>query len=222
MFSWIGRFLSSSLGKKSAMAVSGLALVGFLVVHLAGNLTLFGDDTAFEQYAQKLHDLGPILLLMEAGLLLLFVVHINFAVRTIFENMRARESRYAVPNDHGGRTIGSSTMKITGVVILVFLVVHLWDFRFDGDFKGRFEDGLGGLGAAHDVRNTIGGLGHAAFYLVCIAALLLHLSHAVKSALQTLGIRHPRWTPILERAAVALGWALGLGFASIVVYSAVA
>lgn len=215
MLTWIGRFLSSSIGKKTTMALTGLLLVGFLIAHLAGNLLLYKDAEAFEAYAAKLHDLGPFLYVLEFGLLALFVGHIAMAIRTIVDNRRARHSKYAVQADRGGKTLASATMPLTGTIVLLFLVWHLIDFRFDGGFKGLFADGGDGAGAADIVWSTLAGTAHIAVYLLGIAALTLHLTHAIQSAIQTLGLRHPKWTPIVERAGIALAVILGLGFASI-------
>lgn len=215
MFTWIGRFLTSSIGKKTTMALTGLLLVGFLVAHLAGNLLLYKDPDAFDAYAQGLHDLGPLLIVMELGLLGLFVGHIGMAVRTILENRKARHSKYAVPADRGGKTLASATMPLTGTIVLLFLLVHLWDFRFDGGFKALFSGENRGAGAADSVWETLGGSAHVAIYLLGIAALTLHLSHAIQSALQSLGLRHSKWTPIVERGGLVLAVVLGLGFASI-------
>ena len=215
MFTWIGRFLTSSIGKKTTMALTGLLLVGFLIAHLAGNLLLYKDAEAFEAYAKKLHDLGPLLYVLEFGLLALFVGHIAMAVRTIVENRKARHSKYAVQADRGGKTLASATMPLTGTIVLLFLFWHLIDFRFDGGFKGLFADGGDGAGAADIVWDTLGGTAHMAVYLLGIAALTLHLTHAIQSAVQSLGLRHPKWTPIVERGGLVLAVLIGLGFASI-------
>ncbi|MFT5058595.1 MAG: succinate dehydrogenase / fumarate reductase cytochrome b subunit, partial [Planctomycetota bacterium] len=80
MLTWLRRVLSSSIGKKTGMALSGLALVGFLIVHLLGNLSILDSDSAFNAYAQKLEDLGPLLVVAEIGLLALFLFHITLAL----------------------------------------------------------------------------------------------------------------------------------------------
>lgn len=211
MVTWLPRFLRSSVGKKASMAITGLLLVGFLVGHLGGNLLLYKPDggQAFDAYAHKLHSLGPLLYAAEIGLIALFGVHIAFALWTTIENRRARRSRYAVPTDHGERTLASSSMPITGLIVLLFLIVHLWHFRLDG----RFQDDPSGV-----VRATLASPFAAVIYIVGVVALTLHLTHAIASALQTLGLNHPRWNPLLRRGGVALGIALGLGFLSIPIY----
>jgi succinate dehydrogenase cytochrome b subunit len=199
-------FLRSSIGEKSLMALTGLALVGFLIVHLAGNLTLFADEegAAFDRYAKGLED-SPLLLVAELGLALLFLAHIALALRTSFENREARSERYAIRTSLGKRTLASSSMLVTGVVILVFLVIHLLDFRL----RERAPDGL----AAMVVRRLSTPLG-AGIYLLGVAAVGLHLSHAVRSALQSLGLNHSRYNLLMTRGGLALALILFAGFAS--------
>lgn len=221
MLSWIGRYLNSSIGKKTNMAISGLLLVGFLIAHLSGNLLLTaGDEGAkFDGYAQKLHDLGPLLYVAEMILLGLFVVHIGFGLRATWENRRARPGKYAVNASHGERTFASSTMAITGLIVLVFMVLHLIDFRFDSDFKGLFKGDNHGIGAADFVLAELAEPVHAVIYLVGVLALTIHLSHAIQSAFQTLGLRHPNLFGPLRVAALGLTIVLGLGFAALPIFA---
>ena len=109
MPSWLARFLSSSLGKKSLMALTGLALIGFLILHLAGNLSLYADDdgTAFNAYAQELESFGPLLWVAEAGLLALFVVHIGLALKVSREGREARGIGYRVRANMGKKTVSA-------------------------------------------------------------------------------------------------------------------
>ncbi len=212
MLSWLGRFLSSSIGKKTVMAVTGLCLVGFLVAHLAGNLTLYvGGEEGLNAYSQKLEDLGPLLIAAEIGLALLFVVHIALALKLSRENAAAREEPYRRRGSLGQKTAGSATMLITGLIVGVFLVIHLIDFRIP-KLTGELED----LGAAVTARlSSPAGI---AIYLVGVTALGLHLSHAVQSALQTLGAGNAKYTPILRRLGLLLAVVLFLGFASFPIY----
>lgn len=212
---WLTRFLRSSIGKKISMALTGLLLVGFLVSHLLGNLTLFADDTGqrFADYAAGLRSFGPLLWVAELVLLALFLAHIGFAVQVTLDNRRARPQRYAVNASRGSKTLASSTMWLSGAVVLLFVIVHLVNFRFDGAFPES---------PAPLVKRTLSSPLVASVYLVGIAALTLHLSHAIQSALQTLGLNHPRWNPLRRRLSVALALVLGLGFAAFPIYALIA
>lgn len=206
MPSWFGRFLSSSIGGKTTMALSGLALVGFLIVHLAGNLTLWsGGDEAFNAYAEKLESTGPLLTLAEVGLLLLFALHIGLALRLARENRAARDVPYRVRASAGRRTVASSTMLVSGLAVGVFLVIHLTDLRIPR-LTGRIED------LAQAVRARLASPVGAGIYALGVVALGLHLSHAIPSALHTLGLAHPRWTPLVRGVAWTTAGLLALGF----------
>jgi len=211
--SWLRKTLTSSLGRKYLMAATGLLLVGFLAVHLAGNLLLYSGKTSadFDAYAAKL-DANPLLPVAEIGLALLFVAHIGLALRVNLENREARSHGYAVRASLGKRTIASASMLLTGLLILLFLLVHLYDFRVGKLFQ---ESGtsLGGL-----VRRRLTTPLGAGVYLLGVGALALHLRHAFRSAFQTLGVNHPHLNPLLERASWAVAILFGLGFASFPAY----
>jgi succinate dehydrogenase / fumarate reductase cytochrome b subunit len=186
------------------MAISGLLLVGFLCAHRAGNLLLFidQDGSAFNAYAEALSS-NPLLPAAELVLATLFIAHIALGLKVSSQNRDARKVRYRVSTNHGGRTAGSATMLVTGVLILVFLVIHLLDFRLDDSTHGDM---------AAAVRNRLGSGSGAWTYGIGVAALGLHLSHAFASAFQTLGLNHPKYDNTIQLAGKGIGVVLGLGF----------
>ncbi len=212
--SWLDRFLHSSIGRKFLVSMTGLLLIGFLVVHLAGNLTLFADSTGetFTKYEHSL-DSNPLLPIAELVLLAIFVVHIGLAVRVSLANREARRHGYAVRTSLGQRTFASGTMVVTGLAVLAFLVVHLIDFRVPKLFGNA---SVANMASAVKLRmaSPIG----AIVYLVGIGALGLHLSHGFKSAFQTLGVNHPRYRPWIERLGILLAVLLFLGYALFPIY----
>lgn len=205
MKNWLGRFLSSSLGRKYVMAATGLSLVLFLVAHLAGNATLFLGDDAFNAYAHALES-NPLLPLAEAGLAGLFLVHVAFAVLLIVKNRAARLDKYRSELGKGGKTIASATMAVTGPLVLVFLLVHLYDFRITKIFA---DDGYD---LAVAVRERLASPLGATVYLAGLLALGLHLWHGFQSAFQTFGVGHPRWRRFVLWTGRAVALALMLGF----------
>jgi succinate dehydrogenase / fumarate reductase, cytochrome b subunit len=205
------RWFTSSIGRKGLMAVTGLLLVGFLFGHLAGNLTLFSDDdgAAFGGYAQALHDLGPLLWVAEIGLLALFLLHIALGLQVSLANREARRAAYRHRANHGGRTVGSGTMPITGILVGIFLVIHLIDFRFavetPADLAGMVRTRLS---------QTLGAL----IYIGGTIALGIHLSHGFASAFQTLGVNHPKYNNAIRVAGYIVTAILTLGFLSFPLY----
>jgi len=209
MLSWLRRTLESSIGKKMLMALTGLGLIGFLLGHLAGNLTLFADADghAFTAYATALNS-NPALPVIEIGLTLLFLAHIVLALKVSRENREARGKGYTLRNDHGARTPGSRSMLITGILVLLFIIVHLVDFRLQ---KPPIEemDTLAGM-----VKTRLGGTLGFLIYLGAMVPLTLHLSHAFQSALQTLGLNHPKYNGLFKVISIVLALVIGLGFAT--------
>src|SRR5688572_27486845 len=125
----------TSILKKVAMAITGLGLFVFVVMHLAGNLLIFVSPEAFNGYSAKLHDLGPLLWVTEAGLLLFFVVHAASGIRVAIENRRARQRGYEVKKTAGEATLASRSMVPGGIILAIFLVLHIRMFKF-GDIEG--------------------------------------------------------------------------------------
>lgn len=211
----IAKNLSSSIGKKLIMALSGLLLIAFLIAHLLGNLTLFADPDggAFNAYAEKLRDMGPLLIVAELGLVALFGVHIAMALRVSMENREARKQGYVIRSNRGRKTLGSSSMLITGIAVFAFLLIHLKDFRFAHWFGGDFEADPAGL-----VKETLATPVHALLYVAALAFLTIHLTHAFQSALQTLGVNHPRLVGPIRMIGLVLALVLGIGFATMPLY----
>ncbi len=206
------QFLESSIGKKITVALAGLLLSFFLITHLAGNLFLFFGAKAFDGYAGML-ERNPLIPAAEVGLLALFLIHIALALRARLINAAARPVGYAAYEGKGARTLGSRTIAVSGLLILAFLIIHLKSFRFI-PHETREND------LYRVVAETLRQPLYAAFYVVAMLGLGLHLSHGVQSALQTLGVNHPRYTPALKVLGLAFALLIALGFASIPVYFA--
>jgi len=200
---WFPAALGSSVGKKLMMALTGLAFLGFLAAHLAGNLMIYGGKAAFNGYAEKLQSLGPLLNLFRAGLITFALVHILTGLYLFLQNRKARSVSYTVYASAGGRTLSSRTMPYTGVLILAFLIFHLFQFTF-----------------VDKTATTIFDIVTAAFnrpaYMLLYAALMIvvafHVRHGFWSAVQSLGANHPKYMPAVRALSVAAGVVVALGF----------
>jgi succinate dehydrogenase / fumarate reductase cytochrome b subunit len=184
------------------MAVSGTMLSLFLLVHGAGNSTLFFGRDSFLSYAEKLHSLGILVSFFEFSLLAVFLLHVAVGIALFLQNNAARPVRYQVDKAAGGRTPGSRTMPYTGVVILIFIVVHLLNFHFTDH----------SIPIADIVKNVLSQPLTALFYMAAMAVLGLHISHGFWSLLQTFGINHPQYNSALRNAALALALLLAALF----------
>ena len=206
---WFTNTFGSSVGKKLMMAVTGLFFCGFLVLHLAGNLTLYMGKDAFNSYAEHLHSLGPLLTLAEWGLLTFAIIHISTGLFLFYQNYKARPTRYAVNKRAGGRTLGSATMPYTGVLLLLFVIYHLFNFHFvDKTHTTIFQI----------VSNAFAQPGYVLIYTFAMIIAAVHVSHGFWSAFQTLGANHPKYTPFLRGLSIVFSLIVGIGFGFIPVY----
>jgi succinate dehydrogenase / fumarate reductase cytochrome b subunit len=200
---WIAAVLASSVGKKLMMALTGLAFIGFLAAHLAGNLTIYGGKAAFNGYADKLQSLGALLHVFRAGLITFALVHVLTGLYLFWLNRRARPVGYGAYASAGGRTLSSRTMPYTGIVILAFVVYHLFHFTFVDK-------------SATTVFDMVTAAFNRPLIMLLYAALMIvvafHVRHGFWSAFQTLGINHPKWMPAVSAASIAAGVVVALGF----------
>jgi succinate dehydrogenase / fumarate reductase cytochrome b subunit len=220
---WLARTLGSSVGRKMIVALTGLALLGFVIAHMLGNLQIFLGPDALNSYAAKLKSLGPVLWIMRGGLLLVFVAHVGLALKLAAENRAARPARYA----HPGRvqsTTAARSMVITGLMVLLFALYHLaqftWGITDPADFNVvEAVQTSGGPVNRHDVYSMvvlafrqplISGI-----YIAAMICLALHLSHGVQSVAQSLGLNHPKYEPCVRRLGIGLAWIILLGNSSI-------
>ena len=206
---WYLFLLGSSVGKKMLMAVTGLCLVGFLSVHLLGNVMAFAGAEAFNGYAAKLHSLQPYLSVFNIVLAILGLVHIVVGIILFFENLKARPQKYEVYQNPGGRTIGSNTMPYTGVLILIFVIFHLLKFTFvDKSVMPIYQQ------MAATFANPLWVL----MYVVAMVIVAVHISHGFWSMFQTLGINHPRYMPLITKLGLLVTLVFGIGFGILPIY----
>lgn len=209
-----GSYLKSSIGKKQLMAITGLAWCGFVLGHMAGNLLYLVGPDAFNAYGHGITHNKLIYYPIEIGLLVTFVLHVLFALSVIWDNAKARPIGYAVSqqgSDKTAATFASRTMKYTGFVILIFTVLHLITFRF-GPYYPFTHQGEEIRDLALLMKEVFVNVGYFVWYIVALIALGLHLSHALWSACQTLGLIPPHREALLQRISWAYGFLVALGF----------
>lgn len=209
--------LKSTVGRKVVMAVSGIFLMLFLIVHLGGNLTMFVSADLFNSYAHHLESMGPLLYVAEAGLLAIFLFHVISAFHVHAEKKRARPEPYAIHASKGGAskmTVASKSMIYTGVILLLFIPAHIWMFKFNmgRDFtttvvhEQTIKDLY--LPVSEAFKNPAIAFGYAAVMLL----LGLHLRHGFWSSLQSLGAMSPRLSPFIYIAGLLFALAVAGGF----------
>jgi len=210
---------SSSVGTKILIGVTGVLLVTYLLIHIAGNLLVFFGPDVFNNYAYVMEVQNPLLPLIEIGLLLVFLLHIYKTVRMYVGNQAARPARYVKKKWAGKpsrKSIASSTMIVSGLWLVAFLLIHVKAFRFSPEYEW-----VGGPGGRDLYRQEFENLSNPAivtFYVLSMVVIGSHLWHGIASAFQSLGADHPKVTPILLTAGKLVAVAIAGGFIIIAVW----
>jgi succinate dehydrogenase / fumarate reductase, cytochrome b subunit len=206
---WVTQALSTSVGKKQLMALTGLLFLLFLTTHLLGNLSIYGGPAAFVAYAEHLHALGKLLVVAEVGMAVALLIHVGTAIFLFLQNRSARPVKYAVDKSGGdGRTFSSQTMPYTGLLILAFLVVHLATFSHhivDQTTRNIFQ--IAAAVFSHKL--------YLGIYLISMIIVALHVRHGLWSAFQTVGASHPKYMPFIQKLSIVFAVVVGIGFFSL-------
>lgn len=190
-------FLGSLITTKLMIGVTGILLFAYLILHIAGNLIVFLGPDTFNTYSHALIS-NPLVVPVEIGLLVVFLIHLFKAVRMTFQNQSARPARYAKKELAGGASqkgVASSSMVVTGLAILIFVPIHVWTFKY-----GAFYDLGDGVRDLYrlEVENFSSPIA-VTLYVVMMVLVGLHLWHGVPSSFQSLGLSGPRFTPLIRK-----------------------
>ena len=205
----VARFYDSSIGKKAVVAVTGLVLFGFLILHMLGNLQVFLGREVMNHYAETLHGNPGLLWVARVVLLVSVVLHTWAAIQLTAVKAAARPVAYVKPGNVQGST-GSRTMMLSGPVIALFVIGHLLHFT-TGTIHPQFVE-------LHAYENVVNGFANpiaAGLYIVAMILVGFHLSHGIWSMFQSVGFSHPRYTPLIKKFAGVFSWILIAGFISV-------
>jgi succinate dehydrogenase / fumarate reductase cytochrome b subunit len=214
------RYFSSSVGTKLLIGVTGLLLFVYLVLHLAGNALVFAGPDIFNEYSHRLIS-NPLIVPIEIGLLLVFVIHIYKASRNFIANSAARPTAYQrkeLAGHTSRKSLSSSTMIGSGLAVLLFVIVHVKQFRFGSYYQVIDNEAMRDL-----YRTEIEVFQNPLWVLVYVVGTILvglHLRHGIASGFQSLGFDHPLYTKRLTAWSVILALVIGggLGVIPILVY----
>lgn len=215
---WLISFLTSSLGKKVVMSLTGLFLCSFLLVHMIGNLKLFADTSGdkFNEYAEFMAH-NPLIKTVSYGLYFFILLHafqgflIYFTNKAAVGGGRRYRGKEVSPTE---ARIASRNMAALGTLILAFILLHMAQFWLKAKIIGLAE----GVTLYDEVKIAFSQEWVVIAYLLGLVALALHLLHGFQSAFQTLGINHPKYTPIIKGLGYAFSILVPLGFASMPIY----
>ncbi len=209
---------STAVGKKYVMAISGLAMIGFVVFHMIGNLKMYFGQADLDHYAEFLKELlypiapkGVVLWILRGGLIAMLVLHLHAAWSLTQLNRHARAVKYQGPRDYQVANFASRTMRWTGIIVLAYLVWHLLDLTF-GTVNAIGTDGEFVRGEVYN--NVVRSLDRpvvAAFYVVANILLGIHLFHGAWSFFQSLGWNNPRFNAWRRGFAVGIATVVVVG-----------
>ncbi len=219
---WFTKFLTSSIGRKLIMSLTGLFLIVFLLVHLIGNLQLLIPDggEAFNLYA-KFMTTNPVIKFTSYGLYAFILLHAAQGWLLWAKNRKARGGQgYAVQATRAtGTNAGiAKRMGALGTIVFIFLVIHMGQFWFKmkiGDVPVQMYDGVEANDLYAIVKAAFTNIGFVLFYVVSMLFIGMHLMHGFQSAFQTLGLNHQKYTPFIKFLGNAYSILIPLGFALI-------
>jgi succinate dehydrogenase / fumarate reductase cytochrome b subunit len=207
--------VTSAIGRKIAMGLTGLLLIGFLVTHMSANLLVIFDADAYNAYSEKLLS-NPLIYLAEAALVLFFVSHLVLGIVVQLRNRAARPEAYGLKNRAGGtsrKSLASTTMILSGIVMLVFVPLHIVTFKFGPHYDWAAHEG------ARDLHRLVIEIFHkpayVIWYLIALPILGAHAWHGFGSAFESLGVHYRPWLAGFGRALAVL---LTVGFAMVPIY----
>jgi succinate dehydrogenase / fumarate reductase cytochrome b subunit len=216
--STFGRLFSSSVGTKLLIGLTGLGLFAYMLLHLVGNVLIFAGPETFNAYSHALVS-NPLILPVEIGLLLVFLLHVYKTITNYLANSAARPARYTTKKQAGytsRKSLASSTMLWSGIIVFLFLIIHVRQFRF-----GTFYE-TGGELPIRDLARTefevFRNPGWVALYVLSTGLVGLHLRHGISSAFQSIGLDHPVYTRRLTAWGIAFAILIGGGLAAIPVW----
>ncbi len=204
---------STSVGRKILMSLSGLFLITFIVVHLAVNLFSIFSAELFNE-ASHFMATNPLIQIMQYVLALGFIIHIVMGIKLTIQNNAARPVKYAYNKPGESSSFASRSMIYTGMLVLLFLILHMKDFFI----AIKFGD-LNGFDTDYDLlQGTFSIWYYTVIYVISFILLGIHLNHGFQSAFQSIGINHKKYTPWIKMAGVAYCILVTVGFSAIALF----
>jgi len=209
----MNNFLSSSIGRKVVMSLTGLFLIIFLIVHLGVNLSLFWGANAFNAASEFMATNG-VIQVMQYVLAAGFILHIILGIRLELKNRASRSIKYVMNKPSENASFSSRNMIITGILILLFLILHLKDFFIQLKFNAK-----GGFDTDYDlVTNLFKSPLYTAIYVIAFILLGIHLSHGFQSAFQSTGTNYNKYKKCLKNTGTGFSILIAIGFSAIALY----
>jgi succinate dehydrogenase / fumarate reductase, cytochrome b subunit len=212
------RLFSSSVGTKLLIGLTGLLLFLYLILHLAGNALIFAGPDIFNEYSHTLIS-NPLIIPIEIALLLVFLIHVYKAITNYLANRAARPDGYELKRYAGHtsrKSFASSTMIWSGLVVLLFVIIHVKQFKYGAWYQTVSDNPIRDL--ARTEYEVFAQPMWVAFYVIATLLVGLHLRHGISSGFQSIGFDHPLYTRRLTRWGIAFAILIGVGLAIIPIW----
>jgi succinate dehydrogenase / fumarate reductase cytochrome b subunit len=190
--------IKTSIARKYVMALTGLFLITFLITHVSVNALTLCSDPEYFNAASHFMGTNIVIQLMQYVLAAGFLIHIILGIMLKYQNEKARPVKYVKENAGSNSSFASRSMIYTGMLILLFLVIHMRDYFYEIKF-----DDLGGYSSDYElVVNLFSNPIYTAIYVVSFVLLAIHLNHGFQSAFQSLGASHRAYTPWVKKFGI--------------------
>ncbi|MGV6846701.1 MAG: succinate dehydrogenase cytochrome b subunit [Lutibacter sp.] len=208
----MSKFLTSSIGRKVVMSLTGCFLIIFLIVHLGVNLSLFWGKESFNAASEFMATNG-VIQVMQYVLAAGFIIHIIQGILVELKNKSARSKGYVMNKPSANAPFASRSMIYTGVLVLLFLILHLKDYFVQLKFVG-----IGDLSDYELVTNLFKNPIYTLIYVAAFVVLGIHLSHGFQSAFQTTGTNYNKYKKCIKNTGIIFSFLIAIGFSAIAVY----
>ena len=208
-------FVRTSVGKKALIGLTGLLASLFTLTHMAGNLLILVGSEAYNKYSHALIT-NPFLPVAEIGLVVIFLTHIGLAIWVTCENRKARQVRYAMLSKEKGATFAARTMILSGLLILVFLILHLITFKYGTSYSVIYN-GVEMRDLYRLVVEKFTQPLYVFWYLISLVVLGFHLSHGFAAVFQSMGFTS-RINPVVKKTGYVFAVLIAAGFISQPIY----
>ncbi|MEO6097369.1 MAG: succinate dehydrogenase cytochrome b subunit [Fibrobacteria bacterium] len=217
------KYMGSSIGRKQMMGATGIVLYGYLLVHLVGNIGMLFGAERYNKYGYLLlHEMAELIIPIEIGLIVAILIHIRLAIGLTLENRAARPVAYAVKKS-ANATLHSASMAMTGTAILIFVVIHIANFRYGSAGLGGMQtvtyDGVAMKDLYGTMMRAFAQWWYTAGYILALILIFSHLAHGVQSSAQSLGFNHPKYAPLVRLAGLAYALLISGGFILLAVWA---
>lgn len=220
-------FMKSSLIRKYVMGITGLFLISFISIHLLVNSFSLGwgwDGKSLFNVGSHFMASNPLIQVMQYVLALGFLIHIIWGISLTIQNNKARGVKYAKNNPSANSGFSSRSMIYSGMLVLLFLILHLKDFFWEIKFGTLDHYSLESAGVMTEVQNDYALMVelfsnplYVGVYVLAFILLGIHLHHGFQSAFLSLGARSPKYTPIIKKLGVAFCILITVGFSAIAI-----